>query len=286
MPVGIPGELHIGGNGVARGYLNRPALTSERFVPHCFSAEQGARLYKTGDLARYLPDGTIEFLGRFDTQVKVRGFRIELAEIEAVLSQHPAISACVVLAREDIPGDIRVVAYVMLAPEQYASPEELRRFLSERLPIFMLPSTYMYLEQFPLLPNGKIDRQALSAPDASRPSLTVDFTPARDPVEEIVVGIWSRMLGVEQIGVHDDFFALGGHSLLQAQVAASVRAAFGIDLPLLSFFLSPTVATLAEAIKKHLQENIGSVMPPLLPVSRDRELPLSSHSSVNGSWIN
>ncbi len=275
VPVGIPGELHIGGNGVARGYLNRPALTAERFVPHCFSAAQGARLYKTGDLARYLPDGAIEFLGRSDTQVKVRGFRIELTEIEVVLSQHSAISACVVLAREDTPGDTRVVAYVMLASEQYAPPEELRRFLHERLPVFMLPASYIYVDQLPLLPNGKIDRRALPTPETSRPMLEVDFITARDPIEEIVAGIWSRVLGIEQIGMHDDFFALGGHSLLQAQVAASVRAAFGIDLPLLSFFLSPTVATLAEAIKKHLQEDFASVMPPLLPASRDRELPLS-----------
>jgi len=248
VPVGVPGELYIGGDGVVRGYLCRPALTAERFIPDPFSEEAGARLYRTGDLARYLPDGNIEFLGRIDHQVKVRGYRIELGEIEAVLGQQPSVRETVVLAREDEPGDKRLVAYVVPNDEHEPAVSELRRFLQKKLPEYMVPSAFVTLEALPLTPNGKVDRRTLPAPDRVRSELEGVFVAPRTPAEEVLAGIWAQVLGVEQVGVYDSFFELGGHSLLATQVVSRIRQAFQVELPLRDFFGIPTVAGLAQAI--------------------------------------
>jgi amino acid adenylation domain-containing protein len=248
VPLGVPGELHIGGVGLARGYLNRPELTAERFIPNPFSDELGERLYKTGDLVRYRPDGFIEFLGRIDNQVKLRGFRIELGEIEAVLEQHAAVQKTVVVAREDTPSDLRLVAYIVPAQEPAPTSRTLRHFLGAKLPPYMVPATFVLLEALPLTPNGKVDRRALPAPDWTRPAQDEAYVAPRTPVEEVLVQIWAEMLGVEQVGVYDDFFALGGHSLLATQVLARVRDAFQVPLPLRPLFEVPTVANLALAV--------------------------------------
>ncbi|HEU5133179.1 MAG TPA: amino acid adenylation domain-containing protein, partial [Pyrinomonadaceae bacterium] len=217
VPAGVAGELMIGGTGLGRGYLNRPDLTADRFQPHPFSTTPGARLYRSGDLARFNADGEIEYLGRLDQQVKVRGFRIELGEIEAALSTHDAVRECVVTANDVTPGDTRLVAYVVSTAEP-ATSEELRLHLKERLPEYMVPSFFVALEQLPRLPNGKIDRRSLPAP--SQPESTREFVAPRNKVETEVANIWSAVLRVERPGVHDNFFELGGHSLLAAQIIA------------------------------------------------------------------
>src|SRR6266516_3928945 len=223
VPVGVSGELFIGGDGLARGYLNRPELTAERFIPHPFSNEPGACLYRTGDLARYRPDGTIEHLGRLDFQVKLRGFRIELGEIETVLSQHPGVRLAVVVAREDASGDKRLVAYIVLHEKRIVTLSELQSHVMKQLPTYMVPSAFMLLETFPLTSNGKIDRLALPAPKHTRPELQEDFVAPRTSVEEAVRGIWLQILKIEQIGIHDDFFELGGDSLMAMQMISRLR---------------------------------------------------------------
>ena len=248
VPVGVPAELYIGGDGVARGYLGRADLTAEKFVPNPFSPEPGARLYETGDLARYRPDGNIELLGRIDHQLKLRGFRIELGEIETVLGQHPGVQETVVVAREDNMSDKRLVAYVVPNQEQAPTLSELREFVEQKLPSYMVPSTFVLLDALPLTPNGKVDRQALPAPDQARPKLDRAFVAPRTPVEEVLVGIWSEVLGFKQIGIHDNFFELGGHSLLGTRVMSRLRHAFQVELPLRCLFEAPTVAGLAVAI--------------------------------------
>jgi len=249
VPIGVRGELHIGGDGLARGYLNRPELTAERFIPDPFSAEPGARLYKTGDLARYLPDGNIEFLGRLDQQVKVRGHRIELGEIEAVLGLHAGVREAVVVAREDVPGDKRLVAYLVVAQEQRApSTGELRSYLKQKLPEYMVPQAFVMLDALPLTPNGKVDRRALPAPDEARPELAQQYVAPRNAVEEVVADIWAEVLKVEQVGIHDNFFELGGHSLLATQVISRVRRAVQVELPLRALFEDPTVAGLSHRL--------------------------------------
>ncbi len=274
VPIGVPGELYIGGAGLARGYLNRPELTAEKFIPNPFSSEPGARLYKTGDLVRYCPDGNLEFLGRIDHQVKVRGFRIELGEIETVLRKHPALKETMVMAREDTPGDRRLVAYVV--PEEEPSPAgELRRFLKEKLPEYMVPSAFVTLEALPLTPNGKVDRGALPSPDWTRPELERAFVAPRTPVEEVLSGIWAQVLGVEQIGVHDNFFELGGHSLLAIQLVSRLREAFQVELPLRDLFKSPTIAALAASVEAARRTARGLSVPPVERVLREGELPLS-----------
>lgn len=246
VPIGVAGELHIGGVGLARGYLNRPALTATHFVPHPFATTSGARLYRTGDLGRYRADGNIEYLGRIDHQVKIRGFRIELGEIEAVLGEHPIVRDVVVLVREDTPSnDKRIVAYVVLNGECVTPADELRRVIKEKLPNFMIPSAFVVLEAMPLTPNGKIDRKALPIPDYARPAIEEAFTAPRTPIEEMIAAIWSQTLKLEKIGVHDNFFILGGHSLLATQVVHRVRDTFNVALPLRLFFETPTVADLA-----------------------------------------
>jgi len=228
VPVGVPGELHIGGVGLARGYLNRPELTAEKFIPNPFSEDPESRFYKTGDLARYLPDGSIEFLGRLDHQVKIRGFRIELGEIEAVLGQYPAIRETVVLAREDEPGDKRLVAYVVPDQDATSTISELRRFLKEKLPEYMVPSAFVMLDALPLTPNGKVDRRALPAPDRTRPELEETFVTPHTPVASLIAEVWQEVLGVEKVGVYDNFFDLGGHSLLSMQVIAKLEKKLGV----------------------------------------------------------
>jgi len=275
VPVGVPGELYIGGDGLARGYLNRPDLTSDRFIPNPFSDKKGDRLYKTGDLARYLSDGNIEFLGRQDDQVKIRGFRIEPGEIEAVLEQHPAVQEVVVMVREDIPGNKRLVAYLVV--NQLAAPTipKLQQFLKQKLPEYMVPSTFVLLEVLPLTPNGKIDRRALPAPDTSRPFGEGAYVAPQTPVEEMVAGIWADVLAVKEVSIHDNFFDLGGHSLLATQLISRLRDTFGVEFPLRGLFESPTVASLSERLEAFRRTEQGLVAPPLLPVSREGKLLLS-----------
>jgi microcystin synthetase protein McyA len=248
VPVGVPGELHIGGAGLARGYLNRPELTAQKFIRDPFSAEPQARLYKTGDLARYLEDGNIEYLGRIDHQVKIRGFRIELGEIEAVLNQHAAVRETALLAREDIPGDKRLVAYIVSGSGQTPSINELRGFLKTRLPDYMIPSAFVFVDALPLTPNGKLDRRALPAPDTSRIELEEVYVAPLTPVEEQLAAIWSDVLGLEQIGIRDNFFDLGGHSLLALRLMAQIQTQFGQNLPLATLFKNATIERLARVL--------------------------------------
>jgi amino acid adenylation domain-containing protein/non-ribosomal peptide synthase protein (TIGR01720 family) len=246
MPVGVAGELYVGGEGVGRGYLRRAALTADRFIPDPFASEPGRRLYRTGDRVRTRADGRIEFLGRLDQQVKVRGFRVELGEVESTLAQHPAIREAVVLADGEATGDRRLIAYYVPAEELPTS--ELREFLRRTLPEHMIPGAFVKLTSFPLSPNGKVNRSALPVPDGARPDLPVDYTPPRTPTEELVAGIWAQVLRVKQVGVRDDFFELGGHSLLATQVASRVREAFKVRLPLRDLFEVRTVEELANRI--------------------------------------
>ncbi len=250
VPVGVAGELYLGGDGLARSYHARPELTAELFFPHPYSLQAGARLYRTGDLARYLPDGSIEFLGRADHQVKIRGFRIELGEVEAVLSAHQAVGGVAVVAREDSRGEKRLLAYVVAAAgqERWERVGELRDYLRERLPEYMIPSAFVVLESLPLTPNGKVDRLALPAPDATGAQTGAEFVAPRNPLEEALADIWRGVLGVERVGIHDNFFELGGHSLMATRVLSNVRRIFRIELPLKVLFESATVADLARAI--------------------------------------
>nr|HET6903712.1 amino acid adenylation domain-containing protein [Ktedonobacteraceae bacterium] len=268
VPIGTPGELHVGGDGLARGYFNRPDLTAAKFVPCPFSTIPGTLLYKTGDWARYLPDGNIEYLGRIDHQVKIRGFRIELGEVEAVLNAHPAVQQAVVVAREDVPGDKRLVAYVVLQRQQSVTISELQEQLTKTLPTYMVPSAFMFLETFPLLPNGKVDRHALPAPDQARPELQQTFVAPRTPMEERIASIWSSILGIERVGIHDNFFALGGHSLLAMQVISQIQNTLRITLPLRSFFDAPTVAEQAELLAlSHVSDDLSN-KPSIRPIPR------------------
>jgi amino acid adenylation domain-containing protein len=246
VAIGTPGELYVGGASLTRGYLNRPGQTAEKLIPHPFSIEPGARLYRTGDLARYLPDGQIEFLGRLDQQVKIRGFRIELEEIESVLAAHPALQEAAVLAREDAPGDKRLVAYVVATRESSPSTDELRGYLKEKLPGYMMPSAFLFLSALPLTANGKIDRRALPVPDSSRSARNTSRISPRTPVEEVLAKIWCEVLGLERVGVEDNFFELGGHSLLMAGVVSRVRESLQLELPLRTLLEAPTVSSLAE----------------------------------------
>jgi aspartate racemase len=250
VPVGVPGELCIGGDGLARGYLNRPELAAEKFIPDPFSKEPGRRLYKTGDLARYLPDGNLEFLGRLDHQVKIRGFRVELKEIEAALGQHPAVQKTVVLARENARGDAQLGAYVV--PNQQLAPttSQLHTFLKEKLPVYMLPSSFVLLDALPLTPTGKVDRQALPAPKQTRPGLEEAFVIPRDALEVQLTEIWEKIPDVQSIGIRDNFFELGGHSLLAVRLGASIEKKFSKDLPLATLFQAPTIEQLVTLLRQ------------------------------------
>jgi amino acid adenylation domain-containing protein len=251
VPVGIPGELYIGGAGLARGYLNRPDLTADRFIPHPFSKEPGARLYRTGDLVRYRPDGAIEFLGRKDQQVKIRGFRVELSEIETILGQHPEVREAIVLAREQRPGEKWLVAYVVARQQPGPSSQDLRTFLKEHLPEYMVPGAFVPLDLLPLTPNGKVDYRALPEPESSPSEQADAYVAPRTLVEEQLAAIWAELFRVEHVGVHDNFFELGGHSLLAMQVITRVRNMLGFNLPLRLLFEAPTVARLAEALNTY-----------------------------------
>ena len=275
VPIGVPGEMYVGGEGLARGYLNRPELTAEKFIPDPFSSEQGARLYKTGDLSRYLPSGEIEFIGRIDHQVKIRGYRIELGEIEVILSGHETVNESVVIAREDLPGDKRLVGYVVGEPGQTVSISELRTYLQEKLPDYMVPAAFVRLEKLPLTRNGKVDRKALPAPDSKQLEQEHSYVGPRTAMEELLAGIWGIVLGIRQIGVHDDFFNLGGHSLLATQIISRVRRTFEVELPLRALFVSPTIAGLAELIETARREHQKIKEPPLIMASKREKLPLS-----------
>ena len=250
VPVGVPGQLHIGGVGLARGYFNRAEQTAENFIPHPFSEKPGDRLYQTGDLVRYLPDGNIEFLGRQDHQVKIRGFRIELAEIETVLAQHVSVREAIVLAIGAKPLDKRLVAYVVANRQKDKKSSELRNFLKQRLPDYMVPQAYIYLDALPLTPNGKVDRQALTMHDSIRPERENEFVAPQTSPEKYLAEIWKKLLGVNEIGIYDNFFELGGHSLLVTRVISHISDKFQVELPLHCFFEAPTVAGLTETLKK------------------------------------
>jgi amino acid adenylation domain-containing protein len=275
LPVGIPGELCLAGAGLARGYLRRPELTAERFLPDPFAAEPGERMYRTGDLARRRPDGVLEYLGRLDHQVKIRGFRIELGEVEAALTSHPGVESAVALARQDRPGDQRLVAYVVGRGDQ-ATAAELRRALRERLPEVMIPSAFVFLPALPLTPNGKVDRKALPAPDADRADLETAFVPPRTPLEQEAAAIWQAVLGVDRIGAHDSFWDLGGHSLLAMRLVSRIRDHFGVELSVRGIFEHPTLAGLAVRIEHELRGGTAGVTLPLLATaSRSGGEPLS-----------
>jgi amino acid adenylation domain-containing protein len=248
IPVGETGELYIGGAGVARGYWNRPELTEERFLPDPFSGEPGARMYKSGDLARYRPDGILEYLGRADNQVKVRGYRIELGEIEATLASHPGVQSCAVLAREDEPGDRQLVGYVRPAKDQSLVPEELRTFLEQRLPAYMVPAHFVLLGSLPLTPNGKVDRKALPAPSNQSIAVTTTTVAPRTGTEKALAAIWAELLKVDAVGVDDNFFDLGGHSLMVFKALSRIRDVFAVDLPVQDFFENPTIAEIAKLL--------------------------------------
>ncbi|MCX4391837.1 non-ribosomal peptide synthetase [Streptomyces sp. NBC_01767] len=248
QPVGVPGELLIGGVNVALGYLGRRDLTARRFVPHPFSADPRARVYRTGDLVKWLPDGRLVYLGRMDDQVKLRGHRVELGEIENALLSRPAVAAATVVVREDVPGDKRLVAYLVPAGGTAVAVAGLRAALARELPEHMLPARYVVLERLPLTPNGKVDRRALPVPEGHRPDVSAAFAAPRTPTQRAVTGIWAELLGVDEVGADDDFFELGGHSLLAVRVASRLRRDLGVDVPYRTLFDAPTPALLATAV--------------------------------------
>jgi acyl-coenzyme A synthetase/AMP-(fatty) acid ligase/acyl carrier protein len=267
VPVGVPGELCIGGTGLARGYLNRPELTAEKFLqidPQAAledsqAAGSLARLYCTGDLVRYLPDGNIEFLGRSDQQVKIRGFRIELGEIETILSGHPDIREAVVIAREDMAGGKQLVGYLIARAASALDTNELRSFLKEKLPDYMIPAAYVAMDAFPLTANGKINRRALPAPEQSQSQKKVSFVAPSTPFEEILAEIFGEVLRLEKVGVFDNFFELGGHSLLATQIMSRVRDRFEVILPVRRLFEAPTIAELGPFLEQALVERIKAM---------------------------
>ncbi len=260
VPIGIRGELHIGGAGLARGYLHRKQLTGEKFITDPFNCNSGTLLYKTGDLARYLPDGNIEFLGREDHQVKIRGFRIELGEIEAVISQHPSVKSNAVVAREGTPGDKRLVAYVT-AQNGTISSADLRAFLGQKLPNYMIPELFLFLKKLPMTPNGKVDRKALPVPEQEGLGSKPGYVGSRTPVEEALAGIWCDVLRLKQVGVYDNFFELGGHSLLATRVVSRMRSTFQVEIALRALLERPTIAGLATVVNQRRLEELRSGQP-------------------------
>ncbi|HVR98011.1 MAG TPA: amino acid adenylation domain-containing protein [Thermoanaerobaculia bacterium] len=275
LPTGLTGEIYIGGAGVSRGYLGRPDLTAERFVPDAWSGEPGGRLYRTGDLGRLLPDRTMEFLGRADRQVKVRGFRVELGEVEAALRQHVAVREAVVELRETLPGEHRLVGYIVAQRGWEPSPSDLRGFLQETLPEYMLPAALVRLESLPLTANGKIDRNALPAPEETAAEDHAQYVSPRALGEELLASLWRDVLGLGQLGVHDNFFERGGDSLLATQLMSRVRKTFEVELPVRMLFEAPTVSELAARIERAIQGGDRPEAPPIVPVPRTEDLPLS-----------
>ena len=251
VPIGVPGELYIGGAGLARGYLNQPRLTAEKFVADLFSKESGARLYRTGDLASYLADGTIKYLGRLDHQVKIRGFRIELGEIEAILRQLPEVHEVVVVARADTPGDKRLVAYIVAFQEKKPNSSSMRRALKELLPDYMLPAAFVFLNALPLTPNGKIDRRALPAPDTSKRTAEETYVAPRITVHFQLLHIWEELLSARPIGIRDNFFLIGGHSLMATRLVIKMEQVFGQKITLATLFANPTIEQMAEVLQEH-----------------------------------
>ncbi|HEY0022717.1 MAG TPA: non-ribosomal peptide synthase/polyketide synthase [Longimicrobium sp.] len=269
VPVGVPGEIYVGGAGVTRGYLGRPALTAERYVPDPFARHPGARMYRTGDKVRWRADGMLDFVARMDGQVKVRGFRIELGEIEAVLRRHERVADCVVMVREDVPGDQRLVAYVVGG----AGTDELREHVRQTLPEYMVPAAFVFLDAFPLSPNGKLDRKALPAPEYGAAEET--YVSPRTPTEEVLAGIWAEVLGVERVGADDQFFELGGHSLVATRVAARVRGVFGVDLPLRAVFEHSVLSELAAEIERLRGTGASAGEGAIAPAPREGDLPVT-----------
>jgi amino acid adenylation domain-containing protein len=256
LPPGVTGELYVGGVGVARGYLNRPALTAESFKPDPFAAEPGARLYRTGDVVRLLADGSLEFVGRADRQLKVRGFRVEPGEIEAALAEHPEVKEASVVPQEGERGHPLLAAYVVPRQAHRPSPDELRGFLKERLPAYMLPDVFMLLDALPRTTHGKVDRQALPPIREGRRSQAAEYAAPRNPLEELLAEIWASTLGLERVGIHDDFFQLGGHSLLAMRIVTAVRSTFRLSLSLRRVFEAPTVAQMAQVVEAGLIADI------------------------------
>lgn len=250
VPIGVPGELYIGGASLVRGYLNRPELTAERFLANTFGNSKCDRLYKTGDLARYLPDVNIEFIGRLDHQVKIRGFRIELSEIETVLCEHPEVQQAVVLLREDK----RLIAYIVPKQKQTPSVSNMHRFLREKLPEYMMPSAFVILKVLPLMPNGKVNRSALPEPDGYRPELEATYQPPQTEIEEAIAIIWQEALNVQKVGIDDNFFELGGHSLLIVQIHSKLKKLFNQDLSITDLFEHPTISSLVKLLNKEKSE--------------------------------
>jgi acyl carrier protein len=275
VPVGVAGELYVGGDALARGYFGRPALTAERFVPDPFGAGPGARLYRTGDLARFLPDGRIEFLGRLDQQVKIRGYRVEPGEVEAVLGEHEFVREAVVIAAAQAGGAKRLVAYLVAQEQARPSHAELRRFVGERLPSYMVPSAFVFMERLPLTPSGKVNRRALPSPPALERGAEEVTGLARGVLEELLCGIVAQTLQIERAGPEENFFELGGHSLLAALVVTRVREAFGVELPLRALFESGTVGEMAARVDELLRAGCGAAVPPVRPAVREGAPPAS-----------
>ena len=271
VPTGVYGELLIGGDGLSRGYLNQPALTAEKFHPHPFSEVPGARVYRTGDQVRWTYSGVLEYLGRKDGQIKIRGYRIEVGEIEAVLGEHPSVSKAVISCREDRPGEKELVAYIV----GKISPSELRHYLQNRLPTYMVPSAFVLVEALPFTPNGKIDRQALPAPTVENRIQSRAYEKPRTPTEEILVAIWQEVLGLEQVGIHDNFFELGGHSLVATQVISRMRKQLQLDVTFLTFFQFPTIAGVADALSSNVPLKSKPSILPRPFGARTNSLPLS-----------
>ncbi|MCP4664450.1 MAG: AMP-binding protein, partial [bacterium] len=267
VPIGVPGEMCLSGAGTARCYFKRPELTAGSFLPDPFSKEPGSRLYRTGDRARFLADGNVEFMGRIDLQVKIRGFRIELGEIETVLGWHPGVREAVVVVREDVPGNRQLAAYVVRAPEvPDLDAAELCDHLGKSLPDYMMPAAVVFLDSIPWTPGGKIDRKALPAPEHGEGE--EGFVAPRNPAEELVAGVWAAVLGHPRVGAEDNFFELGGHSLLATQVISRLREVFGVELPVAELFEAPTVAGLA-AVVEAASATRGRPVPPIRPLARD-----------------
>lgn len=252
VPVGVVGELYIGGAGVARGYMNRPELNQERFIPDPFSGQIDSRLYKTGDLARYRQDGILEYFGRVDNQVKVRGYRIELGEIEATLASEPSVKSCAVLVREDEPGNKQLVGYVVSREGKSPTAQDLQQFIKSKLPEYMAPSQFVFLPSIPLTTNGKVDRKALPAPTYGHVAGATDdkgFAAPHTETEKAIAEIWSKLMKLERIGIHDDFFDFGGHSLMAMKMVSQIEERFGVSLPLADFLEEPTIAGLAKKVQ-------------------------------------